>query len=189
MNSLLLPPPCYGRFGWVSSARTDEHTEDAKILRCYSLISSWWPSPHRWLAGGRGCKVFTDRLTQAISWNYLFWLLSLPEDLALCRAGHAQKAPSASNAESNLWLKAGKNKRAEGPVLCSMSIFAQLREAEHSPAVNSSTVLCSALPCPAPFIWRQVLKRLDGSLCLNSVGMSHVVLRVFISRKPLHCQG
>lgn len=189
MNSVLLPSPPYERFGWVSSARSAEHKEDAKVLRCYSLISSWWPSPHRWLAGGMGWEVFTDQLRQAISSNYLFWLSSLPEDLALGRAGHAHKPPSASNAESNLWLKAGKNKKAEGPVLCSMSIFAQLREAEHSPAVNRNTVLCSALPCPAPFIWRQAPKRRDGSLCLNSVGMSHVVLGVFASRKPLHCQG
>jgi len=34
-----------------------------------------------------------------------------PEDLALCRAGHVHKSPSASNAESNLWLNAGKNKK------------------------------------------------------------------------------
>ena len=82
----------------------------------------------------------------------------------------------------------GKIKKAEGPVLCSMDIVAQLREAEHSPAVNSSTVLCSASPCHASFIWCQVvLKRLDCSLCLSSVWTSYLVLGVLVSRKSLHC--
>lgn len=71
-------------------------------------------------------------------------------------------------------LKAGKIKKAEGLVLCSVNIVV--------------TVLCSASPCHASFIWRQVvLKRLDCSLCLRSVWRSYLVLGVLVPRKTLHC--
>lgn len=84
-----------------------------------------------------------------------------PEELALRRAGHAHRDPICQQR----W-RLGKTKNAEGLVLCWMNIVAQLREAEHSPAVNKQRRALQRIALPRAFYPAPGCSREAGLLSL-----------------------
>ena len=107
--SFSLPTVNCERFGSMSSARS-ACTEDAIVLGCYSLITSWWPSSHRWLAGGMGSEVFSDPFRQ----NYQF-KLSLSAVKLTQRTWPYAEQGMLTRSYLPAALKAGKNKKSWRP--------------------------------------------------------------------------